>query len=646
MKKFIVIWMLVFPTLLFSQSTITKVFYFDSDWNNVGNRDQASFSRIISFDSSDYKFEYPVGWVKGYYVPSGNLQWKGKYRYYDVNNKDKNINEGLTTWYYDKKDAKKRESYYYNGKLEGEGKLWHENGEIETVLVYKDNKLEGTVERYDNQGNLYSKAEYISGKLDGSYVIYYPNGNVKKIFRYEYGKLADKYAIEYDEYGMCKMVAEEYFTNNNNNWRVGESNNLHSEYNIDTIKGEYSIISNNDDGFIKWEFTNFGVNKGLDPLALSFSNYVVESKLKHVNNYKKRGSYGIFFGVKDVDNYMYFNVFEAEDKVLCRVRSKNDGIFRELSDWEEIKNYRKNEFNTFQIRQSINYDEDNKIESWTLKFIVNGYQAMESKVDILHGFNFGFGVSGEETKVTCKYLNIRYPCPSGSSNSPETNVSKCEEGGSGTGFAINNKGYIATNFHVIGDMKTGKVCDDIKIRGVNGDYTKTYTAIVVAEDPDNDLAILKIEEMIYDIPYSIGNDIVDVAEKVYSYGYPLSFVLGNELKYSSGEINGKTGFDGDLRYLQHTATIQPGNSGGPLFNENGDIIAINTLGTSLAMDDFLGIDTENMFWSIKSSYLLSMMRTLNLDFKRYSDLEGISQTLQYKQIKNFVYLIEVGLTNN
>ena len=228
-------------------------------------------------------------------------------------------------------------------------------------------------------------------------------------------------------------------------------------------------------------------------------------------------------------------------------------------------------------------------------------------VDILHGFNFGFGVSGEETEVTCNYLNIRYPCPSGSSGGSETTGNECERGGSGTGFAINKEGYIATNFHVIGDMETGEICDDIEIRGVNGDDSKTYTARVVAEDPDNDLAILKIEEMIYDIPYSIGNDIVDVAEKVYSYGYPLTHMLGSELKYTSGEINGKTGFDGDPRFLQHTATLQPGNSGGPLFNVDGDIIGINTLIVRKAYEDLIGIDIENVFFSLKSSYLLSII---------------------------------------
>ena len=122
MKKIVyillVIW-LFFPVIAFTQSTVTKVFYYDSDWKKIESRENASYSRIISFDTADYNFEHPIGWVKDYYRPSGNLQWKGKFSYYDIENEDNNKNRGLTTWYFDNSGrSKSRESYYYNGKLE------------------------------------------------------------------------------------------------------------------------------------------------------------------------------------------------------------------------------------------------------------------------------------------------------------------------------------------------------------------------------------------------------------------------------------------------------------------------------------------------------------------------------------------------
>ena len=132
---------------------------------------------------------------------------------------------------------------------------------------------------------------------------------------------------------------------------------------------------------------------------------------------------------------------------------------------------------------------------------------------------------------------------------------------SGTGFAINSKGYIATNFHVIDGAK------NIQIMGVNGKYQKSYKATIVRVDKSNDLAILKIDVNLGNIPYGFKRNKEDVAASIYAYGYPLPEIQGYELKITNGIINSNSGFMDDPRWYQHTATIQSGNSGGPLFNQ-------------------------------------------------------------------------------
>lgn len=98
---------------------------------------------------------------------------------------------------------------------------------------------------------------------------------------------------------------------------------------------------------------------------------------------------------------------------------------------------------------------------------------------------------------------------------------------SGTGFALNN-GYIVTNYHVVERAKT------IKVYGVNGNMSSSYSAQVVATDRTNDLAIIKISDTRFSgfgaIPYSIKEQIADVGEDVWVLGYPLTQVLGNEKK--------------------------------------------------------------------------------------------------------------------
>lgn len=634
MKRIYLVLIICFcASYTFAQEKEDNFFYYDADWNKISSKKDATYARLITFYEND--LHHPVGLVKDYYLASGSLQWEGKFSYYDIENEENNRQQGKATWYYENRQ-KSRTSYFDNGELYGVSKYWHKNGEIESVLTYKNDKIEGTVKRYDDKGNLASKSEYKSGKLDGVYETYYPNGNIKMIYRYENGIQSDKYAIGYDEYGGCKMVAEDYFINNKNNWRTGEGNDGNSEYDLDATKGEYSITSNVDNGYIKWEFTNFGVNQGLNPIAFSFSNYVVEATLKQVSK-GTNGTYGIFFGVKDSDNYMYFKIFESDDKVSCKVIAKNDGIFKDFSDWKEIEYFKKNDYNKFQIRQSVNYDEKDKFESLTFKFIVNGYEVMESYASLLSGFNFGFGVSGGNTRLSANYLNIRYPCQ-GEYKGTEKNHNKCK--GSGTGFAINKQGYIATNFHVIGDKKTGEICEDIKVTGINGNFEKSYVAKVIIEDKSNDLAILKIDKWLGDIPYGFPKTTMTQGYDVYALGYPLTAMLGKDIKFTNGKIGALTGFGSDPNYYQHSAPIQPGNSGGPLFNNKGNLIAINTLSVNQEY-----ATTEGVFFSVKVRYLINLMEEISLSIPNNTILQNYKVPDQVSKSKEFVYLIEVGLTD-
>ncbi len=154
------------------------------------------------------------------------------------------------------------------------------------------------------------------------------------------------------------------------------------------------------------------------------------------------------------------------------------------------------------------------------------------------------------------YIKL-YPI-SNSSNSPSLGIS------SGSGFAISSNGYVVTNFHVIDGAKS------IKIRGVNGDFEKTYKAEVAITDKNNDLAILKISNFTFsslgNVPFNITKASSDVGTPVFVLGYPLRATMGDEVKLTNGIISSKSGFQGDITSYQISAPVQPGNSGGPLFD--------------------------------------------------------------------------------
>jgi S1-C subfamily serine protease len=200
----------------------------------------------------------------------------------------------------------------------------------------------------------------------------------------------------------------------------------------------------------------------------------------------------------------------------------------------------------------------------------------------------------------------------------------------GTGFAIGN-GYIVTNNHVAGEAKT------ISIKGVKGDMNTGYSAEVVATDKVNDIAILRISDSQFSgfgtIPYAVQQRMADVGEDVFVLGYPLTQALGNEIKLTNGIISSRTGYQGNISTYQMSAPVQPGNSGGPMFDNKGNVIGIVVAGVPGA---------ENVGYAIKTSYLNILIESagLNIKFPTNNSISALSLAEKVKRVKNFVFYIE------
>jgi len=137
----------------------------------------------------------------------------------------------------------------------------------------------------------------------------------------------------------------------------------------------------------------------------------------------------------------------------------------------------------------------------------------------------------------------------------------------GSGFIIKESGIVITNNHVIQNA------EDILVR-VDGD--KEYKATVIGADPLSDIAVLQIDSKEKFIPVKFGNsDKARIGDWVIAIGNP--FGLGGTV--TAGIISARNRSIGLSRYedyIQTDASINSGNSGGPLFNMNGDVIGINT----------------------------------------------------------------------
>lgn len=170
---------------------------------------------------------------------------------------------------------------------------------------------------------------------------------------------------------------------------------------------------------------------------------------------------------------------------------------------------------------------------------------------------------------------------------------------SGTGFFLTKDGYVITNNHVIENAKT------IKITGINNDYQTSYKAKVEITDTQNDLAILKIIDSDFksltSIPYSFKFNTSSVGEDCFVLGYPLISTMGTDIKLTTGIISSKTGYEGSVSEYQISAPVQPGNSGAPLFDKNGNIIGVIKAKHTIA---------ENAGYAVKASYVRNLVELL------------------------------------
>lgn len=197
----------------------------------------------------------------------------------------------------------------------------------------------------------------------------------------------------------------------------------------------------------------------------------------------------------------------------------------------------------------------------------------------------------------------------------------------GTGFAISANGYLATNAHVV------KGADSIYVITHDGGSLK---ANLVYEDKKCDLAILKIKDSTFHLPplpFELASKSASLGEEIYTLGYPR-----NEIVYGKGYISAETGFEGDSGSYQLTLPVNPGNSGGPLIDEDGKILGIIS-GKQSA--------TDNIAFAVKSSYLLKMLDSLPKDFPEKAlksnrlALRHLDRIDQIKKLEQYVFLVKV-----
>jgi len=408
-----------------------------------------------------------------------------------------------------------------------------------------------------------------------------------------------------DDFKECKMVFNEKFKDNANKWPL--INNEEKGIAELMPNGRLHIKTNKKIDCAQW------IKLEVD----QYEDFSIEADIKFAGG-SSDGFYGIIYGVKDWDNYHFFCINSSGYyNYGVRYEGLNAIFSGNLYSANIIKG---KSLNKLKIKKS----------GKKAYFSVNG--------DILDNCNYRpivgkrVGFVAFDSKINLEIASLIYQKDIDSDATP---AEKGDEKytSSGSGFIISQKGYIVTNYHVI--EKIEKCYVELKINN----EAKTYEAEVVQKDPKSDLAILKIKGATLDpiqfkIPYIYNTVTSDVGTQVFTLGFPMALTsMGKEVKFTDGKISAKTGYQGDIGSYQTSVPVQPGNSGGPLFDSEGKLIGV--INAKI-------MEADNVSYAVKSSNLKNLYELLpeSIEMETKNEIAGLSLEQKIKVLSNFTVLIK------
>jgi serine protease Do len=200
----------------------------------------------------------------------------------------------------------------------------------------------------------------------------------------------------------------------------------------------------------------------------------------------------------------------------------------------------------------------------------------------------------------------------------------------GSGFVISPDGYVLTCAHVV----TGVHEATIWVEGVR------YPCRVLNSNTNLDLALLKVDgdhPPFHPLRLESGKD-YSLGENVYIMGFPLADVLGTSPRLNNGLISAKVGMNDDTNFVQISVPVQPGNSGGPLLNANGQVIGVvsSTLNPLSVLVRTGGALPQNVNFAIKLASVRNFLAASQVTLSTNVAAEN------FDQAENSIALVRSG----
>lgn len=484
-------------------------------------------------------------------------------------------------------------------------KIKNTNGEI---------IFDGMSIRYYNNGQIKEKVNYSNDKKNGEEIFYDRFGNITNKVVWNDG-IRENWTLDCS-IAPCEYSFESYFTDQKTAEEEG--------WFFYDDKEEKSFIPTSPEeakGTYYWENKDdFGRVRKIKLPIKNSEDFQLTTLVNYWNG-DDNNSFGIITGFKDFDNYVALKITaNGYYKADIVVKGVNIG----MENFEEIDN------NNFYEPTKLNIV---RVDN-TLLFSIDQKLVYSSEYSSLMGDYSGIYNSGVKAVTYDNFKIVK--TEANKSGSPEDrSYSSGDWNGNGSGIIFSQNGLIATNYHVIEDASS------IEVEFLYNGQVESFRAKVVRTDEVNDLAIIKIDDNSFKpipaIKYNFKTRTSDVGESVFALGYPKALsTMGKDIKFTDGKISSKTGYEGDVTTYQTTTPIQPGNSGGPLFDNKGNFIGINSA-------KIVSEDVENVAYTIKSLYLLTLIDSMteNVNLPSDSSISSLPITSKVKELSKYVTLIKV-----
>jgi S1-C subfamily serine protease/antitoxin component YwqK of YwqJK toxin-antitoxin module len=553
--------------------------YFDANMNRCTQK-KAAYYREVTYETQNK----PRGTVKDYYI-TGELVAEFSAIYLDYQDEGRNFLHGVKTVYY-------------------------RNGRVKSTRRMVNNLLDGKRLTYFENGKKYKEENFSQGELDGPYFVWDQSEMLKYEGIFDRGQLLqNKYLVHEDDLSGF-LDYEEPFEKNEKQWAYEYEKSI-SEITSDgnvllTLKDQNAVGTRSN-------VIDFQQNK----------NFQINALFQKKSG-KESVKFGLIFGFADFSNYLQFLI--SEDGYFTVIGMVNSNEITLCGSSFSSAIHSKGQKNSLEVRRLGN----------DFIFSINNQEVIRTKAVSLVPGSCGIAAYGKGSYVFSQ-LNVKeYLTPEEMVDNPLKKLKKPEEQwlGNGTGFFISSKGYIATNYHVVKGAK------EIQVEFIQKGNKSSCQAKVVSTDKENDVAIIKIDDANFkklpNIPYGINTSTKDVGTEVFALGYPLIDMMGAEIKFTDGKISSKSGFRGDEKMYQISVPIQPGNSGGPLFDTKGNLIGITSSGLNKET-------TENVNYAIKIQYLKNLMDSLpeKIIMQNSNEISKLTLPEKIKIISDFVPLIKV-----